>query len=131
MNESVLVGKAEKFAIRIVNLYKMLCFQKRETVMSKQLLRCGTSIGANVSEAQCAQTKPDFVTKMFIAYKECNETMYWLRLLHNTDYLTEREYTSINDDCVELFKLLTSTTKTANKRKDDNLKQSSDKEKRP
>lgn len=70
MKENVLIEKADLFAIRIVNLYKFLSSKKHETVMSKQLLRCGTSIGANLSEAQCAQTRPDFVTKLYIAYKE-------------------------------------------------------------
>jgi len=81
--------------------------------MSKQLLRCGTSIGANISEAQCAQTKPDFLTKMYVAFKESSETKYWLKLLRNTGYLSEKEYDSMKADNDELLKLLTSTTKTA------------------
>lgn len=86
---------------------------KHEYILSKQLIRSGTSIGANISEAQQGQSKADFVSKMSIALKETAETKYWLRLLQATDYLTEKEYLSINSDCVEIEKMLTSIIKSA------------------
>ena len=86
---------------------------KHEYILSKQLLRSGTSIGANISEAQQGQSRADFVSKMSIALKETAETKYWLRLLQATDYLTEKEYLSINSDCVEIEKMLTSIIKSA------------------
>lgn len=109
-------NKSFDFAVRIVNLYKHILKEKNEFVLSKQILRSGTSIGANVSEALQAQSKKDFESKMSIALKEANETEYWLRLLKATDYLTENEYTSVYNDCVELEKLLTSIIKTSKKR---------------
>ena len=111
-NENVIETKSFDFAVRIVNLYKHLTEEKKEYVLSKQLLRCGTSIGANVAEAERAQTKPDFFTKMSIALKEANETDYWLRLLHKTDYLTDNEFNSIYKDIDEIISLLVSITKT-------------------
>lgn len=106
--------KSKAFAVRIVRLYRYLCDEKKEYVLSKQLLRSGTSIGANLAEAECAISKKDFLSKVYIALKECMETKYWLELLHDTDYLTEQEYRSINLDCEELRKMLSSTTKTLN-----------------
>lgn len=106
--------KSKAFAVRIVRLYRYLCDEKKEYVLSKQLLRSGTSIGANLAEAECAISKRDFLSKVYIALKECMETKYWLELLHDTDYLTEQEYNSINLDCEELRKMLSSTTKTLN-----------------
>ena len=106
--------KSKAFAVRIVRLYRYLCDEKKEYVLSKQLLRSGTSIGANLAEAECAISRKDFLSKVYIALKECMETEYWLELLHETDYLTEQEYQSINSDCEELRKMLSSTTKTLN-----------------
>ena len=106
--------KSKAFAVRIVRLYRYLCDEKKEYVLSKQLLRSGTSIGANLAEAECAISKRDFLSKVYIALKECMETKYWLELLHDTDYLTEQEYNSINLDCEELRKMLSSTRKTLN-----------------
>jgi four helix bundle protein len=106
--------KSKAFAVRIVRLYRYLCDEKGEYVLSKQLLRSGTSIGANLAEAECAISRKDFISKVYIALKECVETKYWLELLHETDYLTEQEYQSINTDCEELRKMLSSTTKTLN-----------------
>ena len=106
--------KSKAFAVRIVRLYRYLCDEKGEYVLSKQLLRSGTSIGANLAEAECAISRKDFLSKVYIALKECVETEYWLELLHETDYLTEQEYKSINTDCEELRKMLSSTTKTLN-----------------
>lgn len=110
--ENIVKDKSLSFAIRIVNLYKYLVAEKRETVMSKQLLRCGTSIGANIREAEQAQSHADFLSKQNIALKEANETEYWLELLMRTGFITQNEYESINNDCVELNKLLISIIKS-------------------
>ena len=110
--DNITLLKAKKFAVRIVRLYKYLCDEKREYVLSKQLLRSGTSIGANVSEALCGISKKDFLAKMYFAFKECVETQYWLELLKDTDYLSAGEYLSIINDSEELRKLLSSITKT-------------------
>lgn len=110
--DSVTLDKSKNFAIRIVRLYRYLCTEKKEFVLSKQLLRSGTSIGANLAEAIYGISDKDFLSKMYISLKECAETKYWLELLFKTDYLTEQQYQSINEDCTELIKLLTSSAKT-------------------
>ena len=110
---NIIVEKSFAFAVRIVNLYKHLNETKKEFVLSKQLLKSGTSIGANVSEAEQAQSAPDFVSKMSIALKETSETKYWIRLLASTDYLTDAESASILNDCVELEKILVSIVKAS------------------
>ena len=112
--ENIIESKSFEFAIRIVNLYKYLSAEKQEYVLSKQLLKSGTSIGANVAEAQKAQTKPDFNSKMNVALKESNETYYWLRLLYKTDYLSQNEFCSIENDIKEIIALLTSICKKTN-----------------
>ena len=104
--------KSRHFAVRVVRLYQHLTNEKKEYVLSKQLLRSGTSIGANIAESECAFSRKDFLAKMYIAFKECNETLYWIDLLHDTDYLTESAYASICTDCKELHKMLASITKT-------------------
>ena len=104
--------KSKHFAVRIVRLYQYLCSEKKEFVLSKQLLRSGTSIGANLAESECAITRKDFLSKIYIALKECNETLYWLDLLQETGYLSQAEYLSIKSDCEEIRKMLSSTTKT-------------------
>ena len=106
--------KSKKFAVRIVNLYKFLRSDKKEFVLSKQILRAGTSIGANIAESECAISTKDFLSKIYIALKECAETVYWLDLLFDTEYITEKEYKSLKDDCEELRKMLSATTKTLN-----------------
>ena len=106
-----LADKSFQFAIRIVNLYRYLCSEKQEYVLSKQLLRSGTSIGANVAEAQQPQSRNDFISKLYIALKEATETKYWLRLLSATNYLSENESNSLLSDCTELEKLLTAIIK--------------------
>ncbi len=103
--------KSRDFAIRIIGCYKYLTEQKNEYVISKQLLRCGTSIGANTRESKNAQSRMDFLNKLNIALKEADETEYWLDLLHETKYLDDAQYDSINNDCAELIKLLTSIIK--------------------
>ena len=104
--------KSKFLAVRMVRLHQYLCNEKKEYVLSKQLLRSGTSIGANIAESECAISKKDFLAKIYIALKECNETLYWLELLYDTDYLTQNEYLSIRADCEELRKILSATTKT-------------------
>ena len=110
--EKTVKYKSKKFAVRIVNLYKYLCDDKREYVLSKQLLRSGTGIGANIAESECAISKRDFLNKIYIALKECAETIYWLELLYETGYLNEKEYLSMKKDCEEIRKMLSATTKT-------------------
>lgn len=100
------------FAVRIVRLYQFLCDSKKEFVMSKQVLRSGTSIGANLKEAIRGQSRADFCAKVNIALKEASETEYWLELLYRTDYITKTQYDSIHGDCIELIKLLTSIIKS-------------------
>ena len=104
--------KSKSFAIRIVRLYQYLKDEKNEYVLSKQLLRSGTSVGANLSEARCAISRNYFIAKQYIALKEISETLYWLELLFKTDYLTKEQYNSIYQDAEELRKLLSSSTKT-------------------
>lgn len=113
--ENIIEKKSFDFAIRIVKLYKFLCNKKNEFVLSKQLLRSGTSIGANVAEAQQAQSKADFISKISIALKEATESKYWLRLLNATDYISDIEIKSILSDCVEIEKILTSISKSSKK----------------
>ena len=111
-SKNILKNKSFNFAIRIVNIYKFLISEKKEYVMSKQLLRSGTAIGALHREAEQAESKADFIHKLAIAQKECNETIYWLELLKETDYLTKNQFESINNNAIELIKLLTSIIKT-------------------
>lgn len=111
--DNVIENKSFQFTIRIVRLYKFLCEEKKEYILSKQLLRAGTSIGANVTEFQQAQSKPDFVSKISIALKEASETKYWIKLLGATEYLSENQTKSILDDCVEIEKILVTILKSA------------------
>ena len=111
--DNVIVDKSKAFALRVVKLYKYLQAEKKEFVLSKQVLRCGTSIGANVKEAIRGQSRADFSAKMNIALKEASETEYWLELLHESDYIEEAHFSSIYQDCQELLKLLTAIVKTS------------------
>ena len=111
--DNIIVDKSKNFAIRIVKLYKYLNEEKKEYVLSKQLLRSGTSIGANVKEAVRGQSKADFTAKMSIALKEASESEYWLEILHETEYLTEQQFDSIYADCKDLIKILMSIVKSA------------------
>ena len=113
MSSNAALDKSKAFAVRIVHLYRNLGEDKKEFVLSKQLLRSGTSIGANVKEAQRAQSKKDFITKMNIASKEASETEYWTELLYETGYLSQAEFQSIHDDCSEIIRLLVSIVKTS------------------
>ena len=109
---SPLRTKSRNFAIRITKLYQTLRTEKKEYILSNQILKSGTSIGANIAESECAFSKKDFLAKVYIALKECNETLYWLDLLHETGYLTEDGFRSLWMDCNELRKMLSATTKT-------------------
>jgi four helix bundle protein len=111
--DSIIRQKTFDFAIRIVNLYKYIISEKKEYILSKQLLRSGTSIGANVNEALYGQSKKDFISKLHISLKEASETEYWLELLNETGYLEEKEYKSIINDNIEILKILTSIIKTS------------------
>jgi four helix bundle protein len=113
MKENVLKKKSFDFALRIVKMYKYLQDEKKEFIMSKQLMRSGTSVGAMVREAEFGESKTDFVHKMAIAQKEINESIYWLELLNASDYLTNQQFESINADAVEIIKLITASIKTA------------------
>lgn len=115
--DNVIVDKSKAFALRIIRLYKYLTETKKEFVLSKQVLRSGTSIGANVKEGIRGQSKADFYAKMNIALKEASETEYWLELLHESDYLTdqEKDFESLYQECQEVLRILMSITKTQNK----------------
>lgn len=113
MKENVVKDKTFALAIRIVKLYKHLVSAKKEYVMSKQLLRSGTSVGAMVREAEHAESKSDFRHKLAIAQKEINESLYWIELLYQTDYLEKIEFDAIHKDATEVLKLLTSILKTS------------------
>ena len=113
MKESIVGQKSFAFAIKIVKLYKYLTNEKREFVISKQLIRSGTSIGANISESLQAVSKKDFSNKMGIALKEANESEYWIELLFATEYLDKLQYESIKNDCIEIKKLLISIVKSS------------------
>ncbi len=112
MKKSILKEKSYNFAILIVNLYKLLSTENREFILSKQLLKSGTSIGANIREAEFAQSKKDFINKMSIALKEANETEYWLLLLKDTNYLSNENFTKLFNLNSELIKMLVATINT-------------------
>ena len=111
MSGNVIVEKSKLFAIKIIRIYQFLVFEKKEYVLSKQLLRSGTSIGANIHESIYGQTRPDFHTKLIIALKEASETSYWLELLHETNYLNKIQFDETENLCREIIKILTAITK--------------------
>ena len=115
MKKSIVVEKSYSFALRIIELYKYLNYSRNEYVLSKQILKSGTSIGANIEEGQAAQSKRDFISKNSIALKETRETHYWLRLLKDSDYLPN-DFIHLLNDCEELRKILTSIIKTSQER---------------
>jgi four helix bundle protein len=119
MEGSPLKNKSYLFAIRIVKLSQYLQQDKREFVLSKQVLRSGTAVGALIREAEFGQSKPDFTSKMSIALKEANETEYWLSLLKDTEYISEHQFVRLQSDCKELIAMLVSTVKTSKKVKSD------------
>ena len=110
MKENEVRAKSLAFAKRIVGAYRYLCQEHKEFILSKQLLRSGTSIGANIAEAQYGSSRKDFLNKLYIALKECAETLYWLELLNACGYLSDSAYQSLLSDCEELRKLLSSIT---------------------
>jgi len=113
MEEKTVKNKSYAFALRIIKVYKFLSSEQSEFVLSKQLLRSGTAIGALVREAEHAESKDDFIHKMSISLKEANETEYWLMLLHDSEYFDEKLFHSIVSDCQELIKMLVSIIKTS------------------
>ena len=114
MSKSITFDKSKAFTLRIIKLYNYLKVTHNEFVLSKQILRAGTSIGANIAEAEFAISTKDFLSKLYIALKEAAETKYWLDLLNDAEYITKEQFDSINSDCEEIIKLLTSITKTTN-----------------
>ena len=112
MKDSILKNKSKAFALRIIKMYNYLCDEKKEYVMSKQILRSGTSIGANIAAAFYAQSEADFIAKLYISRKEAGETLYWIDLLKESGYIGDDVATSISAECDELLKLLTSSIKT-------------------
>ena len=121
MGEATAKQKSRQFAVRIVRLSHYLCKEKQEYTLSKQILRSGTSIGANSAEAECSISRRDFLAKVYIALKECAETQYWLELLQETEYLTSEQFESLYHDCLELRKILTAATKTLKTRFSDSI----------
>lgn len=115
MGEGILKNKSMNFAIRIVNLYNFLNETKQERIMSKQILRSGTSVGANIREGLFAESPADFIHKYSVAQKECSEILYWLELLNKTNYITTEQYVSLDTDCTELMKMITSSIITRKK----------------
>ena len=111
-SNNAVLDKSYKFSLRIIKLYKYLCEEKKEFVLSKQILRSGTSIGANIEEAIGGFSSKDFLYKMTISYKEARETHYWLRLLHDSNYIEGSAFNSILEDCEEILKLLTTIIKS-------------------
>jgi len=116
MSESILKTKSYNFALRIVRFFQFLRKEKKEYVLSKQILKSGTAIGALIREAEFGQSRADFVNKMQISLKEANETDYWLNILRDTGYINDKMFQSLDDDCQELIRLLVATVKTAKKR---------------
>ena len=117
-DDNVVVQKSYAFSLRCVRLYKYLCSRDGNYIIGKQLLRSGTSIGANVRETLRAQTRPDFITKLNVALKEASETEYWIELLRDSDYISSSQAESMLADCVELLKILTSIVKKSKENSD-------------
>lgn len=113
MKENIVESKSLDFAVKCIELYKHLTFESKEYILSKQMVRSGTSIGANIKEAVRGQSNADFISKMSISLKEASETEYWLTLLEKTNYITPLQFQSMIADCKELIAILTSITKTA------------------
>ena len=114
--EPIIKVKSEAFAIRVIKMYKYLNIQKNEYILSKQILRSGTSVGANVNESRNAQSTLDFISKLSIALKEADETAYWLKCLYGGEYISEVQYVSMNNDIQEIIKILVKIIKTTKQR---------------
>ena len=110
--QNPIVIKSKAFALHVVRIYQILSYQRHEYVLSRQLLRSGTSIGANIYESQCAQSRNDFRAKIYIAFKEAAETKYWLELLYESNYLKQDEYSQLQREIHEIYQILSSITKT-------------------
>ena len=117
MKENILIDKSVDFAARIIKLCKFLEEKQKEHIIAKQIIRSGTSVGANINEAQYGNSKADFISKLHISLKETAETEYWLRLLFKSEYIDEKVFKSLLNDCLELKKLLISSINTAKKNK--------------
>jgi len=115
LKQSILTEKSYKFALRVIKLYKYLCSEHKEFVLSKQVLRSGTAIGALIKEAEFAQSKADFTNKLSVSLKEANETEYWLSLLNDSGYINDKMYHSINPEIKELIAILVASVKTSKK----------------
>ena len=115
MSQSILIQTSLKFSVKIIKLQQYLTKQKRETIISKQIIRSATSIGANINEANYGSSKSDFIAKMHIALKECAETEYWIRLLKESEYITDEIYNTLINECLSIKKMLVSTLNTAKK----------------
>ncbi len=113
--ENAVVDKSKRFALRIIKLYKYLTETKKEYIMAKQILRSGTSVGSNIREAVRAQSKPDFYTKLYIALKEAEETLYWLELLYESEYIEKTQFDSVYKDGEEIVRILVAITKNQGK----------------
>jgi four helix bundle protein len=116
MADNVALDKSYAFALRIIKLYAYLRDRKNEYVLSKQILRSGTSIGANLAESKFAISRNDFLSKVYISLKECSETLYWLKLLKDSNFITQKQFESLYSECGEIAKMLSATTKPINKR---------------
>ena len=112
MSSGIAYDKSLAFSNRIVNLYRCLCSEHKEFVISKQIPRSGTSIGANIAEARYGISRKDFISKIYVALKECAETLYWPELLYSSDYLSSEAYESLHQDCEELRRMLSATTRS-------------------
>ena len=108
MKKNIIVDLSVEFALEIIEVYKLLAYNKKEFVMSKQMLRSGTAVGALIAEAQNAESKKDFIHKLAIAQKECGETEYWLYLLHKSNFIANSQYASLYDQCKSIMKILRS-----------------------
>lgn len=116
MSYSIITDKSKAFALRVIRLYKYLTTERREFLISKQLFRSGTSIGANIRESKRAQTDPDFYSKLTVALKEAEESAYWIELLYESDYITEIQFNSLYADCNEIISMLVTITKKQKQR---------------
>lgn len=113
--DNLILVKSKAFALKIIQLYKYLCDEKREFVLSKQILKSGTSIGANAREASRGQSKADFYAKLYISLKEAEETSYWLELLYESEYINKEDFQKLYGDCEELIRILVAITKNNKK----------------
>lgn len=113
--DNLILVKSKAFALKIIQLYKYLCDEKREFILSKQILKSGTSIGANAREASRGQSKADFYAKLYISLKEAEETSYWLELLYESEYINKEDFQKLYGDCEELIRILVAITKNDKK----------------